>query len=221
MIIGARNWQQMPKLAYTQCWQGKPNSAIEAILYKHNVASFPDDPSSPLPKNWLETCGSHSAANCSVAIVADPSSWLGRFATPGGQLLRPPDVLTMWMNEPKNQRILDTSFPAADPMVMDNEYRKEYPLSVKNVFGIDSVYVDQFSFAQAIQELREGHSIELGLAIGHFIAAYAYDDSTNELIYADPADYRHPDGHYADARMGIDEYQKTVTPAVVVYRGEL
>ncbi len=218
MIIGARNWQQMPSLTYTQSWQGKPNSAIEAIIRKQEIEDFKTD----LPKLWLETCGTHSAANASIAIVADVKSWLDGFSTPGGSYLRAPDILALWMNEPKILPILQRISPNADLSdVMSNEYRALYPFAVSSVFGIDAAIIDQCSFAQAIQEIREGHALELGLSIGHFIAAYAYDDSTNELIYADPADYRHRDGHYADARMGSDEYVRTVTPAVISYRGEI
>lgn len=235
---GCRNTAKMPGLAYVQCWKGKPNSAIEAIIRKELIAAQnaedsagePSELDISLPRFWLETCGTHTAANCCAAIALDPAAWIAKFSTPGGALMRPPDQLALWINEPNVVATLADSLPGVDlNNVMANEYRQLYPIAVRNVFGFEAVHILSESWDGTVQHVKDGSSVMLGLSkdwktgapLGHFIGAYAFDETTNELLYADPADYRHPDGHFADARMGKVEYEATVTPSVVAFMGEL
>ena len=230
--MGARNAAQMKDLGYTQSANHLPNSAIEALLQKHNIESFDKlVPGEELPKYWLETCGAHTAANMSVAIVADPAGWIAKFQTPGGSVPRVPDILTVWMNTPLHAPEI-LSATGIDPATLDfmaNEVRVIYPFCVAKVFGVDAAFIAQSDFDYVRASVLTGYGVQLGLMkdyasgeqIGHFVGAYDYDPKTDELIYADPAPYRHPDGNWYAARMGRAEYAQTVSNGVVVYKGEL
>ena len=229
--MATRNADQMKDLGYTQSANHLPNSAIEALLQKHNIESFDKVvEGEELPKYWLETCSAHTAANLSVAIVADPEAWLAKFQTPGGSVPRVPDILTIWMNTPQRAaEILKAT--GIDPRTLEfmaNEVRSIFPYCVKHVFGILASYIAQSSFDYVRTAVLTGYGVQLGLtkdfvtgeAIGHFVGAYDYNQATDEIVYVDPAPYRHPDGNWWAARMGREEYVQTVSDGVVVYTGE-
>jgi len=225
MIQGTRNWRNMKRLGYVQCRADGdygPNAAVEQMLAKHNAATYQTPTSNR--DNWLETCGSHTAANLTVAIHPDPQTWLEGFKVPGGALVRPPDVLTMWMNTPENAEDINAG-AALDPAKMPsmaNEYRALFPYCVRRVFGVEAEYHLSVGFADAKSAVLAGYGVMLGLNIGHFIGAYAYDDATDELIYVDPDPHFHiADGNWWAARMGQKEYSSTVSDSFVVFKGML
>ena len=63
-------------------------SSWESALKAHAIELI----NSTSGKDWLETCGSHSAVNCLTAVNPDPSTLESH--GPGGDTPRVPDVLT-------------------------------------------------------------------------------------------------------------------------------
>lgn len=216
------NSANMMNLAYTQCAGAKPNSAIENILAKHNLEDFSGlTPEAPLPKHWLETCGTHSATNACIAIIQNPQDWLNKFSTPGGELMRAPDVLCIYQNNPHNAQDIyqHTGVDISSAPIMANEFLAIFPYTVKKVFGIDSEFVEGGNWDFVIEQMRLGHSVQVGLNIPHFICIHGYDSASNSLLYADPAPYRHSDGNWWAAKMGVTEFSNTVRSNFVVYKG--
>jgi hypothetical protein len=228
MIIGTRHMDR-GDLWYAQAQldgQGNtiPNSAIENILRKDDIQDGPVDlppAARTRPGLWLETCGSHAAANSVLATRRNPEALLSALRLPGGGSVRPPDLLTVWMNTPQNRAKLSAARPNLDPdAFMGNEIPQYFPVAVAEVFGAVCVYKDSSSWEITASLLRQRAAVQLCLIEpGHFITAKAYDDVTGEIIYIDPDPPRQP-GDWKQVRMGKAEYQRNVKPWILVYPEE-
>ncbi len=222
MTIGTRN-RDRADLWYAQAKRDAdgdvaPNSAIEALLLKDDL----QDHEQTRPGLWLETCGTHSAANCLMATRRDPGAFLESFRLPGGGFVRLPDLLTLWMNTPQNRAKLLAARPNLDPdSLPGNEVPQYYPVAVAEVTGAACSYREGLAWVSILELLRQGSAVQLCLVKpGHYIAAVAYDDSVNQIIYIDPHPARQPK-YSMRALMDRSEFEANVKRFSIIYPEEV
>jgi hypothetical protein len=227
-MIGVRNFSRSD-LWYAQSVRNAqgdvvPNSAIENILRKDDIqdgpANIPPE-ARTRPGLWLETCGSHTAVNLVLATRKDPEALLRSLKLPGGGSVRPPDLLTIWMNTPQNRAKLLAARPHLDPdAYLGNEIPQYYPPAIAEVFGAICIYRESCVWETLISLLQQHAGVQLCLIDpGHYIGAVSYDEGTGEIIYIDPHPPRQP-GDWKNVHMSKAEYQRNVKPFIVVYPEE-
>jgi hypothetical protein len=220
MIIGCRNINQ------TGIWfaqaivrDGKivPNSAIECMLRKDEIQEMQNS----TPKMWLETCGTHSNSNAIMATRKDPNDFILSLSSNGRWYPRMPDILALWLNTPQNYSKMLSVRSSLDPdSYFGNEIPQYYPITVKEVFGVDCSFNDNHTWATLVSNIKIHSAVVLCLKIpGHFICAIGYDDSANEIIYVDPYPPRQPID-WKKARMGPIEHNNNVQPFIIIYPEE-
>jgi len=207
---GTLNWDRMSDLSWVQ-----DNSAIESIIRKHNIevsSLLPDHTDiSHLGRFWLETCGCHSAVNCLEAIgKADISS-----------VIRKPDILAVFMNDPHNGPKLHGVDSNYDPSVgMGNEYATLYPFSVSSVFGFLPEYRNSGDWQTLVELVSEGHAIQFcTINPGHYKAIVAYDEDNDEFVVVDPwkGNPELVGKNWFEDRLTKGEYETNVRPYFIVY----
>ena len=164
MIYGCKHWNDR-NYFYVQT-----NNPTEEILQKAGVV------------HYLETCGPSSAVNCMASMGHKVT-----IDTPGGYQPQPEEVLTDFFNDPNNYKALqEERKDRIDPdKYMGNEIAQYYPLAVKRVFGVRCRFVFA-SWKDVVENVKEGQACQLCFkSPGHFVAAVAFDDETQEIIYND------------------------------------
>lgn len=198
MIVGARYWDDRERTAFRQ-----DNNPTEEQLRKHGVGS------------WLETCGATAAVMCLAAV-----GWGLAIRCPGPYQPQPEEVLADWLNDPRNYGELRKARPDWNPeSAPGNRVADYYPRAVAAVFGAHAEYIPQINLAAIKTELAAGRAVQLCLMPpGHYVAAVAHDQATEEIIYHDPWPGRKPqwqgDG-FARRMVGTEE--AAIQPYVVVY----
>lgn len=165
MIHGAKYWDD-PDKKYSQ-----ENNAIENLL------------STFTGKNQLETCGPTACINA-LATTGHNVDITMR----GGADLQPEDVMTIWLNDPRNEPLLRLARGDIDPGdYMDNRVPQYYPIAVKKIFRTEAVFSWGADFPSIAKCVSVGQAVVVLLKKpGHYITFKAYDDKTEELIYDDP-----------------------------------
>ena len=188
-------------------------SSWESALKAHAIELI----NSTSGKDWLETCGSHSAVNCLTAVNPDPSTLESH--GPGGDTPRVPDVLTDYFNRPSNQSKFSVIVPGVDfDRVFENEFAQLYPLAVKEVFGVDCSYQENHSWDELVTLVKAGKAIQIVfIHPGHFVAVVGYDDFTKTLSYIDPNDRTHPDGNWFDCPLDQKTHDENVKDHIIVF----
>ncbi len=182
---------------------GMPRAAIESILRKKNIQSFKT--SSGL--YWLETCFCHSATNGLVATGHNVG-----VATPAGAQIRPPDAITCWLNDPGNYEALKAVRDINPDVYMGNEIPQWGAYAIERMFGAKAEFSWIHDFKKVAQLVSAGNAVEFAIKKPeHFECFIAYDESTDELIYVDPAPYRSPSDWW-HRRMSQQEYENTTQP---------
>jgi len=196
MIRGARYWNDRTRY----CVQ--TNNPTEEQLRKHGTGS------------WLETCGPTAAVNCLGALGVNLA-----IVTPGGYVPQPEEVLADWFNDPANYQILRAARPDVDPAATpSNRVPQDYPPAVRAVFGAQGEYSESATWAHVAGWLKEGAAVQICLASpGHYLAAVAYGELTDELLYHDSWPAR-VGGDGFCKRMKSDEYLRSVKNFCIVYR---
>lgn len=194
MIYGAKKWNDRTTFSI------QTNNAIEAILKKIGAP------------HWLETCGPTSAVNCLDAL-----GWNTRIGLPGGGTVQSEDVLTLWLNDIKNRNEEKRARTNIEPEAfLGNEIPQYYPAALFAVFGVLAQYVEGYTFESVASELKNGRAVMLCLKNpGHFIAAVAYDEEMQEIIYRDPWPGRTGTDGF-NLRMKEDEYGANVKTFAVI-----
>ena len=164
MIYGCKYWNDKEKF-YIQT-----NNPTEEILRKAGV------------KKYLESCGPTSAINCIATMGRNIT-----VETPGGYRPQPEEILTGYFNDPGNYNKLRNERSDILPGdYLGNEIGQYYPLAVKEVFGVTAKYL-YASFEAIAEYLKEGNACQICfIKPGHFVAAVAYDDVEDDIIYNDP-----------------------------------
>jgi hypothetical protein len=139
---------------------------------------------------------------------------------PGKYIPQSEEILMDFFNDPRNYAVLKAARPDTPPDVWHgNEVPQFYPVAVQAVFGVPAVFLWGNDFDHAAADLVQGRAVQLCLVKpGHYIAAVAYDDEKQEIIYNDPWPGRFPDGNGFNRRMGRDEWKANVKPYRIVYR---
>ena len=179
------------------------NNPTEEQLRKHGVGS------------WLETCGSTAAVNCLAAL-----GWDLTIVCPGPYQPQPEEVLADWMNDPRNYGELREARPDWNPEAAPgNRVADYYPRAVAAVFAARAEYVPLADRERLVEHLVAGRALQLCLMPpGHYVAAVAYDQDTQEIVYHDswPGRVKEWNGDGFARRMTRTE-EAAIQPYVVVY----
>lgn len=186
---------------------GMPRAAIESILRKKNISSFGE--SSGL--YWLETCFCHSGTNGLIATGHDVA-----VKTPSGAQIRPPDAITCWLNDPGNYAILKQTRDIDPNQYMGNEIPQWGTLALQEMFGVQARFTWDHVFQDIVNTVSAGNAVVFAIdKPQHFECFIAYDETTSELIYVDPAPYRSPTDWW-HRRMNEAEYNSTTQPFSII-----
>lgn len=197
MIRGAPHWSDRSRY-YTQT-----NNPTEEMLRKSGNSSY------------LETCGPTAAVNC-LASLGVPVA----IRCPGPYRPQPEEVLVDYFNDPRNYDALRIERDNLDPASLPgNRVPQYYPLAVREVFGSKASFHWGKSWENIKNKLEHGHAVQLCLRKpGHYIAAVAFDDSTDEIIFHDSWPARVGGDGFA-CRMDIAEFTSNVEPFFIVFDG--
>lgn len=198
MIHGVPHWNDRDRF-YSQ-----ENNPTEELLRKRKEES------------WLESCGPSAAVNCLAALDYNLNIYC-----PGPYKPQPEEVLMDFFNDPRNYKKLEIIRRDTDPVSFPgNRIPQWYPYAVKEVFGALGQFLFTSGIEITISALKKGYAVQLCLIEpGHFIAAVAYDDSTQEIIYNDSWPSRWTDGNGFNRRMSAEEFDKTIKRYVIIYMG--
>ena len=195
MIKGTRFWNDEPRFDLDQT-----DNSIEASLRRYGA------------RVTAVACGPTAAANCLLAMGTPVGT-----KTPGGWQPQIADVLTLWFHDARNWPTLRAVREATDPestVYSPHEIPQFYPAAVAGVFGVCCSFEWLNQFESVIRRLSSGMAVQLCLP-GHYIAAVAYDDETEEIIYHDS----YPKGRSGFAkRLGRDAYSREAQPFALVYK---
>jgi len=171
MITGAKYWEPRGVSYYIQT-----NNAIESIL-KKQIAIL----KSGNKIEWLESCAVEAGSACAASMGHDIT-----VSMPGGGVIQAGDACTIWANDPKNYKKLTAARDINPDLWMGNEIPQWLPVIFKEVIGVHTQYETGLSWKRLVTFITGCHAVELHIiSPGHYIAALAYDDKTEEIIYND------------------------------------
>jgi hypothetical protein len=138
---------------------------------------------------------------------------------PGSYRPQGEEVLMDFFNDPRNYAALKAERPDTPPDVWHgNEVPQFYPVAVPAVFGVTARFEWGNDYYHIASYLAEGKAVQLCFVKpGHYIAAVAYDDEKQEIIYNDPWPGRFEDGNGFNRRMGKAECKANLKPYLIVY----
>nr|WP_315442302.1 C39 family peptidase [uncultured Treponema sp.] len=195
MIKGVKFWNAR------ECYFVQTNNPTEEILRKRSDGV------------WLVSCGPSAAVTCIAAMGFDVE-----VKTPGGYKPQSEEVLMDFFNDPRNYPALQKVRPETPPDVWHgNEVPQFYPVAVTAVFGVKARFEWGAVFETVASELQNGKAVQLCLKKpGHYIAAVAYDDERDEIIFNDPWPGRFKDGNGFNRRLKRVDFSN-VKPFRIVY----
>ena len=195
MIKGVKFWNAR------DCYFVQTNNPTEEILRKRSDGV------------WLVSCGPSAAITCIAAMGFDVE-----VKTPGDYKPQSEEVLMDFCNDPRNYPALQKVRPETPPdMWHGNEIPQFYPVAVQSVFGVKARFEWTAPFEKVIAELQAGKAVQLCLKNpGHYIAAVAYDDERDEIIFNDPWPGRFKDGNGFNRRLKRVDFSN-VKPFRIVY----
>lgn len=195
MIKGVKFWNAR------DCYFVQTNNPTEEILRKRSDGV------------WLVSCGPSVAITCIAAMGFDVE-----VKTPGDYKPQSEEVLMDFFNDPRNYPALQKVRPETPPdMWHGNEIPQFYPVAVQSVFGVKARFEWTAPFEKVIAELQAGKAVQLCLKKpGHYIAAVAYDDERDEIIFNDPWPGRFKDGNGFNRRLKRVDFSN-VKPFRIVY----
>lgn len=194
MIKGARLWDQESRFDLDQT-----DNSIELTLGRYGATLS------------AVTCGPTAAINCLLAIDAAVDT-----ETSGGWQPQAADVLALWFHDPRNWPALRAVREETDPestVYSPHEVPQYYPPAVEAVFGARCDFLWLNKWSSIVSRIGSGMAIQLCLP-GHYIAAVAYDDESDELIYHDS----YPKGRSGfSRRLTRETYSRECQPFALVY----
>ena len=195
MIKGVKFWNAR------DCYFVQTNNPTEEILRKRSDGV------------WLVSCGPSAAVTCIAVMGFDVE-----VKTPGDYKPQSEEVLMDFFNDPRNYPALQKVRPETPPdMWHGNEIPQFYPVAVQSVFGVKARFEWTAPFEKVIAELQAGKAVQLCLKNpGHYIAAVAYDDERNEVIFNDPWPRRFKDGNGFNRRLSKADFSN-IKPFRIVY----
>lgn len=195
MIKGVKFWSDR------ECYFVQTNNPTEEIVRKRSDGV------------WLVSCGPSAAVTCIAAMGFDVE-----VKTLGGYKPQSEEVLMDFFNDPRNYSKLKAARPETPPdMWHGNEIPQFYPVAVQSVFGVTAHFEWKADFDKVAAELSAGKAVQLCLKKpGHYIAAVAYDDERDEMIFNDPWPGRFKDGNGFNRRLKRVDFSN-VKPFRIVY----
>lgn len=162
----------LPRWNHPDAYYSQENNAVESMLKKSSA-----------PSGWLETCGPTAAVTILDALGANID-----IMTPGGWKPQPEDLLTLYLNDPRNERdLIMTRNNLRPDSIMGNRVPQYYQAAIPAVFGVPCRFEFGINPSLIIAALRAGRGLVLCMVKpGHYIAVVGYDTETNETIYHDP-----------------------------------
>jgi len=190
----------------------QPRAAAEEMFRKMNISSFNQEAA----RYWLETCGSQSLVNGKVAVGRSVD-----VVFPTGRKVRSPDAVTVVLNDrgyyDELRKVRNDPQTDLPTHYMGNEIAQYLAWAGHSLFEGGAEFQWLKDFNKVADIVSQGCAVEISLLSPlHFLVVVAFDETTNELIYVDPAPYRHPNGDWYKARMAIDEYNKTVNQFSII-----
>jgi len=196
MVKGTKYWDDGDKY-YTQ-----ENNPLDNMLRKAKV------------RLWLETCGPTSAINIlgSMGLLPEVPKY-------GTYQMQPESIVMDYFNDSRQYEKFNAIRDLDNRKWLNNEIPQYYPIMAKELFGVIAKFDFGLNWALITWNLMEGNGVQLCLKKpGHYIAAVAYDDETNELIYNDSHPSRFKDGKGGhNRRMSEKEFLKNVKPYRIIY----
>jgi len=198
MIKGARLW------ADRDTYYSQQNNPTEELLRKR------------VEQSRLESCGPTASVNCLAVLGYDL-----RVLCPGPYRPQPEEILMDWFQDPRNYERLAATRQDINPLqTPGNRVAQYYPPAVADVFSAHADFAWINRFALLAEYLCKGYALQICLRNpGHYIAAVAYDEETEEVIYRDPWPDRLPDHNGFNRRLGVDEYIRNVKGYAIIYTG--
>ena len=165
MIRGAKYYNDSTR-RYSQ-----DNNPTEEQLRKHGI------------KSYLETCGPTAALNCISALGHNTD-----LDNLPGEVIQPEEVLSDFLNDPKNYDDLRNIRPSLNPAsIPGGRVPQYYPWAVKVLFNVVCEFKWNMTFDSVSFDVSKGKAIQICFENpGHYVAVLAYDDVKDELIYNDP-----------------------------------
>lgn len=195
MIRGARLWDQENRFDLDQT-----DNSIEQALKRYGA------------RVSAVTCGPTAAVNCLLAIDAQVD-----VETSGGWNPQPADVLALWFHDERNWPTLRAVREETDPestIYSPHEVPQYYPAAVEAVFGARCEFLWLNKFESVVNRLIVGMAVQLCLP-GHYVAAVAYDNEVDKIIYHDS----YPKGRSGFAKwLDRETYSRECQPFALVYR---
>ena len=209
MIKGAKVWYERDH-HYSQ--ENNPTELRALKTYSLNKGVYNK-------YDYLETCGPSAAVGC-MAVLGTVDL---EIICPGEYKPQPEEVLADFfidgVNDDEFERIRsgfqNTNIP-------ENRAPQFYPYAVQQVFNFNGASFKYLkSFDLIANYLKLGNSIQLCLKNpSHYVAAVAFDDLSQEIIYNDPNISRKALKRKGFLeRMGYEEYNDNVCNYIVVYGG--
>jgi hypothetical protein len=198
MITGAKFWNDRNNFF------SQENNPSEELLRKTGTVG------------WLETCGPTASIMCLAVLGYDLT-----ITCPGSYRPQPEEVLSDFLNDPRNYPELAKERPDLSPDRMpNNRVPQYYPLAVDRVFGAKAFFIWLTDPVNLAKYLTEGRAVQICLEKpGHYLAAVAYDDRADEVVFNDPWPDQYPDKNGFNRRVGRMKLWENQKHFAIVYRG--
>lgn len=184
----------LPYGASQDAYYTQTNNSIEAMLKKVGNPA----------ESWLETCGPTSAVTIVHAVLGNAD-----IITPGGWRPQAEDVLTLFLNDPRNANAFRRIRKELNPEIwMGNRIPQYYGLAIPSLFGLPC----RFSYGITYDGVKDCIDRAVGVMVclkkpGHYVAVVGYNDQG--LIFNDPW----PGNRWPSSQAGKPGFHRIMTRA--------
>ena len=198
MIVGAKFWNDRDR------YYAQTNNPSEELLRKTGAVG------------WLETCGPTAAIMCLATLGYELT-----VTCPGVYRPQPEEVLSDFLNDPRNYPELAKERKDITPdKLPGNRVPQYYPLAVSRVFDAKAFFTWLTDPVQLAKWLTEGRAVQICLEKpGHYLAAVAFDDERDEIVFNDPWPDQYKDKNGFNRRIGRMSLWENQKKFAVVYQG--
>jgi hypothetical protein len=199
MIVGAARW------AERTTWYIQDNDILEELRRKLGDTHV------------RQSCGSDAACSCLEAAGWDLSGALAT-RTPAGYVAPPDDLITEYLNNPRNYDLLRRETGIDPTLQPNNRHAAMLVIAARELWGIQGSRAIDLSAARIADHLGRHCAVQACLTPpGHYIAVVAYDKATGEMIYNDSWHTRKPwwQGDGFNRRMTSEEEVSIVAEGIV------
>jgi hypothetical protein len=164
----------------------------------------------------LEYCGPTASVMCIDSLRKE---FQNKNSYGGSWVPQDEDFLTCFFIDHANWNMFEKIRQLDLTNLPPNRIFQYYPYAVKMCFNQVAEYREDGSFDIISQHLWNGEPCQICLKDpGHFLAAVAFDNEKNEIIYNDPWPGRNLDGNGFNRRMGKSDFNLDVMFTYILYR---